>query len=84
MEDRKITAWVTKYALIGGIMKVEGERSRTNPSMLSWMSGGDLVHAHGLDWHLDEASAKDRADKLRCKKIEELRRQIAKLEELKF
>jgi dihydroneopterin aldolase len=86
MTKAKLTdAWVTKYALTGGIMKVRGEVD-DKATMLSWMGANSRYtsYAHGQDFHLDEASAKDRAEEMRKRKIELLKKQIKKLEALKF
>lgn len=75
--------WVTKYALSGGIDEREVTRS----------SGGDdyvyygRYHASyrlGRDAHLTLASALADAEKRRAQKIASLKKQITKLEKLRF
>jgi hypothetical protein len=86
------TFYVTKYALSTGIQvrqgfvhpdigdgkmlcadKIEGE------SCDSTFHGGD-----GGDWHSTRENALVKADAMRIKKIASLRRQIAKLEKMRF
>ena len=82
IEDEKITAWVTKYALTLGIKKVDGRiNHKISSGMLCY---GDGETAHGNDWHRTEAEAVARAEQMRLKKIESLNKQIAKLKKLSF
>ncbi len=39
----QITAWVTKYALTNGIMKVTAEWSPNYPGKIAWRKGRQLV-----------------------------------------
>ena len=82
IEDEKITAWVTKYALTLGIKKVDGRiNHKISSGMLCY---GDRETAHGNDWHRTEAEAVARAEQMRLKKIESLEKQVAKLKKLSF
>jgi hypothetical protein len=87
-EDQKITAYITKYALSNGkILKIDarlcGDVSNT---MIAYRTEGSMFdqYAHGSDWHhaLPEAIAK--ADEMRVKKIASLKKNIAKLENMRF
>ena len=82
MENEKITAWVTKYALTEGIQKVEGEVCHSISSdMLSY---GRYNAAHGKDWHRTPYAALNRAEDMRQAKIASVRKQLKKLESMVF
>lgn len=81
-ERERITAWVTKYALTNGILLEKGEVCNyTSGTMFSY---GTFGHAHGNDWHRTPEAAIARAEEMRKKKIESLKKQIAKLEKMTF
>jgi len=67
-----IIAWVTKYALTSGILKVSGEVDHDIASDMFTWGGNDMQrnYAHGKDWHRTESDAKKRADEMRLKKID--------------
>lgn len=73
-------AFITKYALTSGIKEIEGRISRVSPKM--FVSGYGSYHAN--EWHIYRASAIARAEEMRVSKIASLKKQIAKLEKLKF
>ena len=73
-------AWITKYSLTKGIQLWEGGVSESCETM--FCAGGR--YAHGNDWHRTEAAAIARAEKMRADKILGLRKQIAKLEAMRF
>jgi hypothetical protein len=87
--DNKITVWITKYAMTKGIEKKEAILS-----LELWPSGSTVevkytyntayFHSEGKDWHRTEASALSRAEEMRLAKIASLKKQIAKLEKMKF
>lgn len=82
MNEEKIKAWVTKYALTSGIEVVEGVVNHDISSkMFTW---GQWSNAHRKDWHRSEQEAMARAEQMRQQKIESLRKSIKKLEALKF
>ena len=80
-DDKTVNAWCTKYDLTTGIeyrrVEVRGayayapERYSTNQ------------YAKG-EWHTDRAAAVAAANAMRLRKIESLKRQIAKLEAMTF
>lgn len=81
-EKEKITAWVTKYALSSGIDRVEAEVCHyINSGMITY---GSHQVAHGNDWHRAPGAALQRAQEMRTKKIDSLKKNIAKLEKLTF
>jgi hypothetical protein len=81
-EREQITAWLTRYALTQGILKVSGEVCHNISSgMLSYGGGG---YAHGNDWHRSVEAATARAEKMRADKLASLRKQIAAMERLQI
>lgn len=85
-ETRKI--WVTKYALTKGVFSADAELSSEYLQMA--VVEGDIRLGtcrscyHGSDWHLTRSCALEQAERMRARKLESLRKQIAKLEALKF
>ena len=82
--------WITKYALFQGIFEVDARLCETMDSQ----NGRQMIvvrspstayyHGNGREWHTDRASAIKRAEKMRKAKIGSLRKQIEKLESLRF
>lgn len=79
------TFWISKYALTGGIEKIEPE-GEPQDGLLVYRERGwsRYVHGEGRDWHRTEAGAIARAEVMRKAKIASLQKQIAKLEKLSF
>jgi len=78
--------WVTKYALTEGIRELDVEIYEDTLSIVSYR-GGYLVeyfHGEGKDWHKTEDAAKTRAEQMRVKKIQALKKSITRLEAIKF
>lgn len=70
--------WITKYALTSGIIEKEAE-----------IKGGIAIVStletyYGKEWHRTEEDAKKRAEEMRLKKIESLKKQIERLEKIQF
>jgi hypothetical protein len=77
--------WITKYALTQGIYEIE---ART-----CYVGGGEMIeqigcerstYYHGKEWQETKELAIEQAEFMRQKKIESLKKQVKKLEELKF
>jgi len=60
--------YITKYALTKGILEMEGE----------------ICEGLCNDWHRTIEAARSRAGAMRSKKIQSLKKQIAKLEGMRF
>ena len=79
--SKRATVWVTKYALTRGIFQVEVT-----------IENGGYAHETGQQWtqyppgtwFLTEPGAADDAEARRTRKIESLRKQIVKLEKIRF
>jgi len=77
------TRWITKYALTSGILEYE--------TSISGIGDGGMICAensyqcfHKPYWHDTEVEALAHADQLRLKKIASLKKQIERLEALRF
>ena len=79
--DKKITAWVTKYALTEGVLKVRGEVSSQYPKFFDY---GAWNAAKSQEWFRCEQDALDRAATMRVNKIASLEKQLAKMHALKI
>lgn len=77
--------WITKYALTKGIIEVDGELISSD--FVSILNRGASLPTHWFykgDWHSDKQSAIKKAEEMRQKKIESMKKQIQKLEEMRF
>lgn len=75
--------WVSKYALTDGVMTANGDPYVFDERFIN-LDGRWSSFRLGRDVHTTEAEAKKAAESMRLKKIASLKKQIAKLEELKF
>lgn len=86
MTNERIKAWITKYALTGGIQLVDAEVcSDVNDNMISYGGGGfSSAYAHGKEWHRTPAAALARAEEMRKAKVESMEKSIERMKALKF
>lgn len=71
---------ITKYALTDGIQEMEGKLSEKK-----YFLSNDGVYCIGQkDWHKTRAEAVTRAEEMRKAKIDSLKKQLDRLEKLKF
>lgn len=75
--------WISKYALSHGIQAADGEMCHFNPKYID-VPGWIISFKAGVEIHETEAAAKAAAESMRLKKIASLKKQIAKLEAMKF
>lgn len=82
--SRDVTAYVTKYALTRGILKISGRIAASG--YFYWREDGawSELHVAHSDWTLDRCLAIERAEKMRDKKIASLKRQISRIQALTF
>lgn len=80
MDRKKITVWVTKWALTSGIIETEAEVR--DEEMVN--CGSRYGYFHGNDWHRTRVAAVQRAEVMRLKKIASLKKQLEKLEKMRF
>lgn len=78
--------YITEYALTRGIIDVgDAELCRTIDKQIRYKnSAGYIVYIHKPHWYKTKQEAIARAEKMRTKKIESLKKQIAKLENMRF
>jgi methyl coenzyme M reductase beta subunit len=87
MKRKVIKAWITKHALTQGIYSVKAEVCLDiSDKMISTMESGGVMQQcfHKPDWHESWLAAVVRAEDMRKKKIASIKKQIKKLEDLKF
>lgn len=77
------TYYLTKYALGGGIKAVPGKPSMIDPRYID-LDGYGAYYLLGSGVFETEAEAIANAEARRIKKIASLKKQIAKLEKMKF
>lgn len=80
MDREKITVWVTKWALTSGVIETEGEV--IDEEMAN--CGREYGCFHGNDWHRTREAAIKRAEEMRLKKIALVKKQLEKLEKMRF
>ena len=79
--------WITKYALSLNVFEMEAdEPDERAPSMIVGTGAYRLsyFHGEGQEWHRTRDSAISKAEEMRKAKIASLKKQIEKLEKLKF
>jgi hypothetical protein len=74
------TFYVTKYALMFGIQVVDADPTEGG----SLRVDANFYHSEGKDFHRTFEAAIHHVEKMRNEEIASLRKQIAKLEKLKF
>lgn len=85
MENKpRFKAFITKYALTDGIKEVEVEVCDEYPGMVKGSGLFALYHGEGKEWHRTRESAVKKAEEMRVNRIASLKKQITKLEKLKF
>lgn len=73
--------WNSKYALTEGLIEQEGEE--VSDSMVK-IGSLQYLHGEGKEWHRTRESAAARAEVMRKAKIASVRKQLARLESLRF
>lgn len=76
--------WISRYALTKGIYEIEAEEISPGDVMNLGKCSWDNEYYHGNDWHRTKQAAIDRAEEMRRMKIQSLKKQLDKLEKLKF
>lgn len=77
--------FITKYALTKGIIEAKNvEITDAYPDVIRDTTSGFTVYYHKGEWYPDMIQARFKADQMRKKKIENLRKQIKKLDEMLF
>jgi hypothetical protein len=87
MENPIIHVWITKYALTQGIFEIDATVcTKINKDMIEEVGAGypTMYHREGEEWHRTKESAIKRAEEMKQAKIKSVKKQLNKLENLKF
>ena len=76
--------WITKYALTTGVFEITAEITKDGSAYDMHTSLPTFFHGEGKEWHRTKEAAIAKAEEMRQKKIESLKKQIEKLEQMKF
>lgn len=76
--------WITKYALSTGIFEMDVESQSEDGKAVYGKAWNQCFHGQGVEWCKTKAAAIARAEEMRNKKITSLKKQIDKLENMKF
>lgn len=87
-----MNVWITKYALTQGIEEIDSNQVKefeiTDTGYLCFRRNGKYLYTTELyskkEWHQTKEFAVKKAEEMRQKKIESLKKQIKKLEEMRF
>ena len=84
--EKTFDAWITKYALTKGIIKIRAEKSSDSMIEEIGPDGNGVYNSyyHGNDWHITEHDAIEQAKKMQVRKIASLERSLNKIKALKF
>lgn len=84
-EPRTFIAYITKYALTQGILKMKVETTDVSEDMVVHRKPGEMgQYFHGNDWHETQEAAENRFKEMKKKKIQSLKKQIKKIESMAF
>lgn len=76
--------WITKYALTQGILELEAERcNNTNPDLIKTEKHGFFL-GEGKEWYTTKEEAITKAEQIKQAKINGLKKQLKKLENMSF
>lgn len=81
------TIWISKYALTQGVYPVEASEIHKSETMAVVPPVGDLgltQYFHGKHWHLTQANANAEAQRMRTRKVASLKKQLERLQALRF
>ena len=77
--------WITKYALTDGIIEADANPVLCGSVCISDITSPVLFRIlNEGEWHSDKKQAIDKAEEMRQKKIASLKKQIEKLERMRF
>jgi hypothetical protein len=86
-----VKVWITNYVLTQGIQEMEAEEPDPRYHGMIVVKGDrsaghydQSFHGEGKDWHRTEQGARDRANRMVRDKIASVKKQLGKLEKLKF
>lgn len=79
-----ITIWVSKYALSKGVYEAQARDCGGGMVKVTTTGMYYFLHSEGTQWHRTREDAVARAEQMRQKRIVSLRKQIAKLQAMRF
>ena len=83
-ERTALKVWISRYALSEGVFELCAETTSIDGMISDPTNRCRMFHNEGNEWHRTRAGAVAKADGMRLAKIASLKKQIAKLEKLKF
>lgn len=84
MGKQILEVYVTRYALTKGIQKRTVELTHTTEMVVDSKERHLYYHGEGNEWHYTLKAAIKRANEMKKKKIETLKKQLRKIEALEF
>jgi hypothetical protein len=85
MARQRFTAWVTKYALTEGILKLQVEDCfDISADMVKKVNGQHLMTYHAKEWHRTHQDAIDRAKQMQAAKLRSIDKQRKRIADLSF
>ncbi len=75
--------WISKYALTQGIFEMDA-KILENMAISTVRDFPTCYHGEGKEWHRTKGEAIKRAEEHRLNKITSLKKQLSKMESLKF
>ena len=76
--------WITKYALTDGIIEADAEIGGFDTITATWDNETRCDNFKGEEWWSTKKNAIEKAEEMRQKKIASLKKQIEKLERMRF
>ena len=76
--------WISKYALTQGIIETEAKKTSSDSISITKECKTPTNWFYKGDWHETKEAAIAKAEEMRQKKIASLKKQIEKLEGMKF
>jgi len=76
--------WITKYALSRGIFEMDVRSQSEDGKAVYGKAWDQCFHGQGIEWCKTKTEAIAIAEGMRQKKIDSMKKQIEKLEKMKF
>lgn len=76
--------WITKYALTKGLYEMEVVKVSEDGDSVYGKAWYDVFHGEGKDWCRTREAAVQRAEEMRTRKINNLKKKISELEKKTF
>lgn len=82
--EEEMKVWVVKHALTQGILEMDVERQSDDGKTVYGRAWNQSYRGQGIEWCKTKSAAIERAKEMRDKKIISLKKQIEKLENMRF